>query len=137
MLIGRERVAELFDAARRAAGGGDCEGLFAARREAVTRFAVNRIHQNVAEEDAEASFRVAVGKRVGGARTNGTDPARLAACADRAAEIARASPEDPDFPGLVKSPPAEDRGLADRDEATAGLSPEDRAEAVLPAIEKA
>ena len=139
MIVGRERIGELFDEARRGAeaGGGDVEMLFSTGRQAVTRFAQNRIHQNVAEENAGASFRIAMGGRVGGARTNGDDPERLAECAARAAGIAGVQPEDPEFPGLVKSPAAPDRGLADYDERLATLSPEDRARAVAPAVDKA
>lgn len=139
MIIGRERIREIFDETKRAADAGDSdvEMLLSTGREAVTRFAQNRIHQNVAEENAGASFRVATGSRVGGARTNGVVTQRLSECARRAAAIARLQPEDPEFPGLVRSPAAPDRGLADYDEATAALSPEDRAAAVLPAIEGA
>ena len=137
MLLGKDRARELVDGALGAAGEGDAECVFAAGRAAVTRFAMNRIHQNVAEEDARASFRVAVGSRVGGARTNQTRPARLAECARRAAQIARVQAEDPDFPGLAKSPPAKDRGDTDFDGELAQLSPEARAKAVMPAIEKA
>lgn len=98
---------------------------------------MNRIHQNVAEEDAGVSFRAVVGRRVGGARTNGLDPARLAAAAARAAGIARVQPEDPGFPGLVVWPAARDRGLGDFDAETASLGPERRAELVRPAVEAA
>jgi predicted Zn-dependent protease len=127
----------MLAAAFAAADGMQVEGLLTSGRETVTRFASNRIHQNVAEEDVGVSFRVAEGGRVGGARTNGTDAGRLARCVRRAADIARVQVEDADFPGLVKSPAAGDRGLADYDEATAGLSAEECAKAVLSAIEKA
>ena len=137
MLLGSDRCRSILTAAFVAADGVDVEGLLTSGRETVTRFAMNRIHQNVAEEDVGASFRVVDNRRVGGARTNGTDPERLAQCVRRAADIARVQPEDEDFPGLVESPPAEDRGLADYDEATAALSAEDCAKAVLIAIEKA
>jgi predicted Zn-dependent protease len=139
MIVGRERIRELFDEAGRAtdAGEGDVEMLFSAGRQSVTRFAENRIHQNVAEEDAGASFRIAMGGCVGGARTNGDDPERLAACARRAAGIARVQPEDTEFPGLRESPAAPDRGLADYDEQLATLSPRDSAMAVAPAVDRA
>ena len=139
MLLDSDRCRLILDAALAVAEGTQvqAEGLLSAGRETVTRFAMNRVHQNVAEEDVGASFRVADGGRVGGARTNGTAPERLAECVRRASEIARAQPPDDEFPGLVKSPQAEDRGLADYDEETAGLSPEECVKAALPAIEKA
>lgn len=137
MQAGPDRCRELLEKALECAGAEQAEGLVSIGREAVTRFAAGRIHQNVSEEDAAASFRVALGGRVGGARTNGLDESRLADCARRAAAIARAQDEDPEFPGLVASPPAENAPEGAYDEATAAISPEDRAKICLPAIERA
>ncbi len=134
---GRDDLRRLLEETLSSCGDGDAEGLISAGTESVTRFAMNRIHQNVADGDAVVSFRVARGKRVGGARTNGLDEARLKECLRRASGIASVQTEDPRFPGLAFSPEATDRGPADFDEATASLSPEDRAKAVLPAIERA
>lgn len=67
---------------------------------ALTRFAGNRIHQNVAEVDTQLTIRAIVGKRSGVATTNLTDDDSLARCATAAAEAARHAPEDPAFPGL-------------------------------------
>ena len=67
---------------------------------ALTRFAGNRIHQNVAEIDTQLTVRAIVGQRSGVASTNRLDDDSLARCAAAAAEAARHAPEDPDFPGL-------------------------------------
>ena len=137
MLLGADGCRSMLEAAFDAAGPAGVEGLVFSGRETVTRFAMNRIHQNVAEEDVGTSFRVAVGSRVGGARANGSDSSRLAECVRRAVEIARVQHEDEGFPGLGEHPAAEDRGMTDYDEETAALSPESCAWAVLPAIHKA
>ncbi len=82
------------------AGAGQAEALVAASSAALTRFANNRIHQNVASQDVGVPVRAVIGRRVGVASTNRTDGASLAACAASAVDAARISPEDPDFPGL-------------------------------------
>jgi PmbA protein len=81
-------------------GADEAEVLAFADVSALTRFANNRIHQNVASEDLGISVRAVVGKRVGVAATNRTDEAGLAAVCDAALAAARTSPEDPEFPGL-------------------------------------
>jgi len=66
----------------------------------LTRFANNRIHQNVAEADTVVAVRALVGTRTGVSMTNRLDAASLERCARSAAEAASHAPEDPDFPGL-------------------------------------
>ena len=44
---------------------------------ALTRFANNIIHQNVAERDAEVTLRIFIGKQIGTASTNRLDQAGL------------------------------------------------------------
>lgn len=84
----------------RSAGAGQAEALVVASSSALTRFANNRIHQNVAWQDAGVSVRAVIGGRVGVASTNRSGEAALASCCASAVEAARHSPEDPDFPGL-------------------------------------
>ena len=76
------------------------EALVAAESSALTRFANNRINQNVAEENALVSVRAVLGKRIGVASTNRLDDASLQAACDAAVRAARIAPEDPSFPGL-------------------------------------
>jgi len=89
------------------AGAEQSEALVAATNGALTRFAGNRIHQNMQSEDAEISVRAVIGTRIGVASTNRVDPAGLEACARAAAEAARLAPEDPSFPGLPAASPIE------------------------------
>lgn len=76
------------------------EVLVASESSALTRFANNRINQNVAEENTQVSIRAVVGKRQGVASTNRLDDESLHAAAEAAVRAARIAPEDPSFPGL-------------------------------------
>lgn len=84
----------------RAAGAEQAEAIVVASDNALTRFAGNRIHQNMASEDAEVSVRAVVGTRVGVASTNRLDSEGLESCCRAATDAARLAPEDPAFPGL-------------------------------------
>ena len=91
------------DLARRAVAltdADEAEALVVAEKSALTRFANNRINQNVAEENALVSVRAVIGKQVGVASTNRLDDASLEACCAAAVAAARVAPEDPEFPGL-------------------------------------
>jgi PmbA protein len=81
-------------------GAEQAEAIVYASDHALTRFAGNRIHQNMASENAEVSVRAVVGTRIGVASTNRIDPQGVQACCDAAAGAARLAPEDPAFPGL-------------------------------------
>jgi predicted Zn-dependent protease len=102
-MISTERAYELAAAlleAARAAGSDQAEALVVASDDALTRFAGNRIHQNVASTDTELQLRAVVGSQVGVASTNATDAAGIEACAASALDAARRAPADPGFPGL-------------------------------------
>ena len=88
------------------------EALVAAEKSALTRFANNRINQNVAEQNALVNIRAVVGKRVGVASTNRLDDASLRATAAAAVAAARIAPEDPTFPGLPGPEPVRDADRA-------------------------
>jgi PmbA protein len=95
---------------------------------ALTRFANNIIHQNVAERDGEVTLRYMIGKQIGIASTNRMDKAGLDELVMRAKSNANTSPEDPNYPGLPE-PEAYQRVSA-WDATTADYSPEKRARAV-------
>ncbi len=99
----------------------------------LTRFANSEIHQNVAESNVQVNLRFVTGKRVGVASTNRSDAEGLRSLAERAAAIARNSEELEDWGGLPEPTPIRDvpEGYA---EATAGATPELRAEGVRAVI---
>ncbi len=111
-----------------AAGADEAEAVCSAGVSALTRFAGNRIHQNVAEQNASLSVRAVVGTRVGVAATNHTDDAALRACCEAAVAAAKSSPDDPSFPGLPG--PAPITAIDRTSQATRDFGPQARAEAV-------
>ena len=94
-------------ASARAAGAEQAEAIVAASENALTRFAGNRIHQNMASEDAEVSVRAVIGTRIGVASTNRVDAEGLEVCCRAATDAARLAPPDPAFPGLPQPRPAQ------------------------------
>jgi PmbA protein len=99
----------------------------------LTRFANSEIHQNVAESNVQLNLRFVDGRRVGVASTNRFDDEGLRRLAARAAAIARNSAELEDWGGLPGPTPIRPvpEGYA---EATAGASPELRADGVRAVI---
>ena len=93
-------IRTLADRAAYATPADAAEVVVTASTSALTRFANNRIHQNVTETDTQVSIRAVLGTRTGVASTNLTDDAAIARCAEAAVEAARHAPEDPDFGGL-------------------------------------
>ncbi len=100
---------------------------------ALTRFANSEIHQNVAETNVSINLRVVIGKRVGVASSGRTDAEGLRRLADQARAIAGVVEELDDWGGLPGA--TEVRAVpAAYSAATAGASPEFRAEAVRAVI---
>jgi predicted Zn-dependent protease len=104
------------------------EVLYLGTESALTRFANNYIHQNVAEKNHEMRVRAIVGKRTGVATTNRLDDQSLQRVAEQALEIARLSPENPEFHSLPEPHPIVPApGFSEH---TALYSPEVRAKSV-------
>jgi PmbA protein len=109
--------------------GKDPAELFMIHKEhALTRFANNSIHQNVAENNFTLYLRLILGKRRGMAATNRVDPAALDELVLRARNNAAANQEDPQFPGLAE--PANFKSIDAFDQATAEYAPDERADQV-------
>ena len=126
---------KLFDSTQRAAkslGVADVEVLIAAHREALTRFANNNIHQNVAEEARWRSMRVQIDHTTARATTNRFDEDAIRAAPEQAIALTKSVAADPDLLPLAQPAPI---AQIDRfDPATASASPEDRARVVAEAI---
>lgn len=104
------------------------EVVYLGTESALTRFANNHIHQNVAESNHEIRVRAVVGKKIGVATTNRLDDDSLRRVTEQALEIARIQPENPEFhslptPGAIEQAP----GYSER---TARYTPEERAHSV-------
>jgi hypothetical protein len=96
--------------------------------DALTRFANNTIHQNVAERTISISVRAVVDGRTARALTNKTDEESLRRVAAAAATLARHQPENPDL--LPMLGPQKYRKSARFFASTAAENPQDRARAV-------
>jgi predicted Zn-dependent protease len=82
------------------AGATEAEVLVMADDSALTRFANNQIHQNVAETNVSINVRFVIGRRIGVASSGRTDGESVRALVERAAGIARATAESSDWGGL-------------------------------------
>ncbi|HTS50370.1 MAG TPA: TldD/PmbA family protein [Bryobacteraceae bacterium] len=130
-----EQCRGVFDQVQRAArasGIPEVEALFAAHRDALTRFANNTIHQNVAEQAQWLSVRVAVDQKTARATTNRFDTESIRKAVDEAIVLAKSVAPDPEL--LAMPEPAPMPEIRRFDEATAAASPEDRARGVAEAI---
>jgi PmbA protein len=138
--VNHDRARDALGLAERAiqyaerAGATESEALVLAEDAALTRFANSQIHQNVAETNVTINLRFVVGKRVGVASSGRTDDDALERLVEHAAAIAHVVEELPDWAGLPEPTEADtvpDGGYAP---ATAGASPELRADGVRAVI---
>ena len=104
-----------------------------AAKSALTRFANNTIHQNVAEESYSVSVRTAFDGRTARATTNKFDDESLKRVVQASESLARVQHPDPDLlpmPGAGESPAATQARPSRHFAQTAALTPELRADAV-------
>jgi len=102
---------------------------------ALTRFANNAIHQNVAERTVNVSVRTQLDQRTARATTNRTDEDSLRAAIEASLSLAHSQPKNPHLlplPGKQRY-----RGVNHFIKQTAALTPEDRARAVRRACDLA
>ena len=94
------RLLDIGQAFVQACEADETDLLLADGRTLLTRFAGNRIHQNVGTEEAVAVIRVLVDGRLGVATADSFEGEALETARASALAIARASEADPDWPGL-------------------------------------
>ena len=135
MLIEPARCQAIFEQvvdAARAVGIADAEAILAASASALTRFANNAIHQNVAERSGHLSVRVQIDGRTARATTNRLDDASIHQVVEDAAALTKLQEPDPSLLPLADRAPAP--GVARWHESAARVTPTDRAQAVAEAI---
>ena len=103
--------------------------------DALTRFANNTIHQNVAEHTLGISVRAVVDGRTARASTNKTDEESLRRVVASAVTLARNQPENPDLLPLLGK--QKYQKVSRFFSSTAGTTPEERAKAVTRVCKKA
>ena len=132
-MLTRNQAADIFSRIRKHASADEVECLFYGGRSALTRFANNTIHQNVAEENYGVSVRTAFGGRTARATTNKFDDESLKNVVAASEALARVQPEDSD---LLPLPGADEDARSSKDRvsrhfpATAELTPAQRAAGV-------
>jgi predicted Zn-dependent protease len=127
-MLGRDHIEERADKVLQHSKADETQVILSANELALTRFANNIIHQNVAESNATVTVKAVLGKRAGTATTNDLSDDGLVKVTDRALVHARNSQEDPDFPGF---PGPELVATVDAfDDETARYGPEKRASSV-------
>ena len=125
-MIGEDRCRKYLQQALDLSGVDEVEAYLSGQDLALTRFANNAIHQNVVHGDAQLNIRAVIAHQQGRATTNDLSDSGIARAREEARSNALLMPEDPDFQGLPS--PRTSVMIAAYDEATAGCSPEDRAE---------
>jgi predicted Zn-dependent protease len=134
-MLSQSQCRELFNAVQDAAkslGVSDVEALFGAHFGALTRFANNTIHQNVAEQDRWLSVRVALDQKTARATTNRFDPDSIRGAVSQALALARSAASNSDL--LPLNEPSVISETKRFDPATAAATPEHRGRAVAEAI---
>ena len=122
---------QALDAAR-ARGITQIEAILTSEKHALTRFANNAIHQNVAEKRVQLSVRPVIDGRTARASTNRLDPGGIRDVVEEAIALTRLSEPDPDLLPLAE--PGEYAPLARYLPLTAETTPEERAQVVADAI---
>jgi predicted Zn-dependent protease len=135
-MVKKEQAGDIFDRIRKLSTADGVEVLFSGGRFALTRFANNTIHQNVAEENYSVSVRAVFDGRTARASTNKFDDESLRQVVRASENLAGAQHADPDLlpmpdareaeGSLGSSTPAPSRFF----ESTAHVTPELRAEGV-------
>jgi len=118
--------------AARGLGAADVEVIIAAGAQALTRFANNAIHQNVAEHGTQVSVRVQMDGRTARATTNRLDGASMRQVVEEAAALTKLQEPDPALLPMADAVAVPDLSRWDPD--TAQATPADRARAVAEAI---
>jgi PmbA protein len=125
-------IFERVQVAAKSMGVPNVEMLMGARTEALTRFANNTIHQNVAERTNFLSIRALIGNRTARATTNRLDPDWIRDVVEQTITLTKAAaPNDDVLPLAAPLPIAT---VARFDPATAATTPEERARSVAEAI---
>jgi PmbA protein len=132
-MLNQDKATEIFARIRKHSTAEEVEVLFSGGKSALTRFANNIIHQNVAEENYVVSVRTAFGKRTARSTTNKFDDESLKRVVQTSEKLAKVQHPDPDLlpipeagEGASSTSAIPSRHFAE----TAAITPAQRAETV-------
>ncbi|MDI6800022.1 MAG: TldD/PmbA family protein [Actinomycetota bacterium] len=134
-MIADSSIEKIFDFIMRLSKADQTEALLFAGSSSLTRFANNRIHQNMNEEGVRLSIRAIVVGQTGSASTNDLSEDSIGRLVEAANKMAKISPKDPGF--LTLPAPLAHTGSAPFSARTAAFSPFERAEGVKLMVERA
>jgi PmbA protein len=135
MILTRQRAGEIFEKVLKYSTAEETEVMISSTSSALTRFANNTIHQNVAEETTALSVRLVSEGRMARATTNKFEEASIRQLCEDALLLARLQPPDPDL--LPMPGPQTYRAVNRFFNETARLAPETRAETVAKVVARA
>jgi len=140
-MLSPDQAADIFNRIRKLSTADEVEVHFSGGRFALTRFANNIIHQNVAEENQIISVRTVFGGRTARALTNRLDDESLRQVLKSSQNLAKVQHPDPDLlpmPDSQESSTAAETPIPTRHfEQTAVITPEMRADGVKKIVEVA
>ncbi|MGC2744890.1 MAG: DNA gyrase modulator, partial [Candidatus Angelobacter sp.] len=96
-MLTQSHAETIFEKIKKFSSVKEIEVIFSSTDFALTRFANNTIHQNVAEVNESASIRVAFDGKTARATTNRFDDESLKRAVQSAESIAKVQEPDPDF----------------------------------------
>ena len=138
-MLTKDKAGAVFEKIKNYSSADEVEAFFYGGRSALTRFANNTIHQNVAEENYGVSVRTVFGGRTARASTNKLDDESLRRVVQASENIARVQEPDADLLPVPDSKETRAAGDGARPtvpipkryfEQTAAVTPEQRADAV-------
>ena len=134
-MLTQDQAGNIFDRIKKISTADEVEVLFSGGRFALTRFANNTIHQNVAEENYGVSVRTAFGGCTARASTNKFDDESLRQVVQASEGLAKVQHQDPDLLPMPDEREATGSAgattvLSRHFELTASITPETRADGV-------
>ncbi len=126
-MLTKDQAAEIFEKIKKLSTADEVEAMIYGGKFALTRFANNTIHQNVAEESYSVSVRAAFDGRTARATTNKFDDESLQRVVRASESLAKVQHPDPDLlpmPGAGESPAATSASPSRHFAETAALTPE-------------
>ncbi len=134
-LVSRAELQRIADRVFRFSRAKETEVTIEANTDALTRFANNTIHQNVAEQGLSVSVRAVVDGRTARASTNKTDDASLARVAEAAAKLASWPPKTENLLPVLS--PRKYQAVQRFFPKTVATTPDDRAREVVRVVDLA
>ena len=137
-MLTKDKAQDTFDRVKKFSTADEIELLISGGRSALTRFANNTIHQNVAEENYMLSVRTVFDGKTARATTNKFDEESVRLCVKASEGLARVQAKDPDLlPVPGPEVYGEDAQAGRAFFETASITPADRARAVGKIVEVA